>query len=107
MDDCQAGGYPAPEWQELGPALRVVFRPHPAAATEAADVPVNVPVNDRQRWFLAQLNKGNPVKAQEIAERFQVTERTAKRDIADLRAKNLVEFIGAPKMGRYRLRQEP
>jgi predicted HTH transcriptional regulator len=28
-EDCRAGGYPAPEWEERGPALRVIFRPHP------------------------------------------------------------------------------
>ena len=47
-EDCRAGGYPAPEWEERGPALRVVFRPHPevaAAADETIDVSVNVPIN--------------------------------------------------------------
>lgn len=104
VEDCQTGGYPVPEWEELGPALRVVFRPHPAA-TEEADVlindPANVPINDRQRWFLYQLNQGTPVKAREIAEHFQVAEKTAKRDIADLQSKQLVEFVGARKTGNY------
>jgi ATP-dependent DNA helicase RecG len=107
LEDCRAGGYTAPEWQELGPALRVVFQPHPAAAAETADVPVNVPVNDRQRWFLEQLSRGNPVKARDIAAKFQVADKTAKRDIADLQAKQLVEFVGAPKTGSYRLREQP
>jgi len=107
LEDCRAGGYPAPEWQELGPALRVVFRPHSAAAAETADVPVNVPVNDRQRWFLEQLGRGDPVKARDIAARFQVADKTARRDIADLQAKQLVEFVGVPKTGGYRLREQP
>ena len=41
-EDCRAGGYPAPEWEERGPALRVVFRPHPEVAA-AADETVGVP----------------------------------------------------------------
>ena len=35
--DCERGGHPIPEWQELGVALRVVFRPHPQAGPLAID----------------------------------------------------------------------
>jgi ATP-dependent DNA helicase RecG len=111
MEDCRAGGYPEPEWQELGPALRVVFRPHAAAAAETTNVPINVPVNvpinDRQRWFLDQVSRGIPVGAREMAEYLQVSEKTARRDIADLRSKQLVEFVGARKTGGYRIREQP
>ena len=31
-EDCDRGGYPHPEWVELGSVLRVVFRPHPEVA---------------------------------------------------------------------------
>ena len=31
---CEEGGYPLPDWQELGWALRVIFRPHPEVAAE-------------------------------------------------------------------------
>ena len=102
-------------WQELGPALRVVFRPHPLAVagkldgTESDTVSdtVNGTVNERQRWFLAQLYRGNRVTWREIAQHFQVSQSTAKRDIAGLQAKGLVEFVGAPKTGSYRLREQP
>ncbi len=108
---CEEGGYPLPDWQELGWALRVIFRPHPEVAAEGdghsdvlVNVPVNVPVNERQRWFLEQLSRGKPLKAQDIASRFDVAEKTARRDIADLKARGLIEFVGAPKTGYYRLR---
>jgi len=111
LEDCRAGGYPEPEWEELGPALRVVFRPHPAAVADTDDGTindtVNGTVNDRQHWFLVQLNQGNHITWREIAEHFQVSERTAKRDIADLQSKQLIEFVGAPKTGSYRLRRQP
>jgi ATP-dependent DNA helicase RecG len=110
IEDCRAGGYPAPEWQELGPALRVVFWPHAAAADETANVPINVPVNvpinDRQRWFLDQVSKGIRVGAREIAAHFDVSEKTARRDIAYLQSKQLVEFVGARKTGSYRIREQ-
>ena len=106
MEDCRAGGYPVPEWEELGPALRVVFRPHAVVAAETANVPINVPINDRQRWFLDQISRGIPVKAREIAKHFQVAEKTARRDIADLQSKQLVEFVDARKTGGYRIREK-
>jgi len=103
---CRQGGYPEPEWQELASCVRVTFRPHP-------DVPVNVPVNvpvegaalnDRQQWFLEQLSLGRSVKAVDIEVQWGVSEKTAKRDIAALRKRDLIVFIGAPKTGRYQLK---
>ena len=121
---CAEGGYPPPAWQELGAALRVIFEPHPEAAEESDrnDVPVNEPVNDtdvpvnvpvdvpvnesfskRQRWLLEQISQGRRLKPGDIAIQFGVTEKTAKRDFADLKARGLIEFVGAPKTGTYRL----
>jgi hypothetical protein len=31
VDFCKTNGYPAPEWQEIGPTIRVVIHPHPEA----------------------------------------------------------------------------
>lgn len=109
MQACQAGGYPSPEWQERGPALRVIFQPHPDV-TGAGDVPVNVPVNDpindRQRWLLNQFGQGHHLKASDVAAHFSVSEKTAKRDIAALKAYNLIEFVGPPKTGFYRIKEQ-
>ena len=110
MKDCQAGGYPAPEWEELGPVLRVVFRPHALVSAETdnvlINVPINVSINDRQRWFLDQLGRGIPVKARDVAKHFSITEKTARRDIADLQSKRLVEFVGARKTESYHIREQ-
>lgn len=128
---CEEGGYPPPTWQELGSALRVIFQPHPEVANEASeqsdapdvsvnvpDVPVNVPVNvpdvpineavneaanERQRWLLIQLSEGQQLKPHDVTTHFGVSEKTAKRDIADLKARGLIEFVGARKTGFYRL----
>lgn len=63
----------------------------------------NDPLNERQRWFLSRLHSGKRVKAIDLAVHFDVAKRTAERDIADLTARYLVEFVGSPKVGRYRL----
>jgi DeoR/GlpR family transcriptional regulator of sugar metabolism len=65
------------------------------------DVPVNVPVNKRQQWFLEQLKQGFQCKPANIVVKWKVVEKTAKRDIRDLQTKRLVKFVGAPKTGGY------
>jgi len=104
-DSCTRAGYPVPEWQEVGPSLRVTIFPHPEAREQLIDVPVNVPVNvpvsERQAWFMAQLRNGQNCKAADLAAQWQITEKTAKRDIADLKKKGLINFVGAPKTGKY------
>jgi len=91
-------GRPAPDWEELGTAFRVIFHQHPAVLEHSrADVPVSVPANDRQRWFLEQ---------HEASNYCSISEKTAKRDIAGLKRKGLIEFVGAPKNGFYRIMEE-
>jgi|GEM_PF-195529 len=127
-EDCAGGGYSLPEWVELGAVMRVVFRPHPevVAANSPTDVPLNVPanvpdvpanvpanvplnvpanvpVNVRQRWFLEALATGQRPKPSDLAERFGVTIKTAKRDVAMLRDRSVVVFVGATKNGYYAL----
>ena len=89
--------------------FRVVFYPHcETVENESVDVPVNVPanvpVNDRQKWFLKQTGKGIRISGSDLAKYWNISKKTAKRDIADLKQKGLIEFLGAPKNGYYRLR---
>jgi len=88
----------------------VIFRPHPEVRTDdAVNVGVNVGVNDaelneRQQWFIQQLAAGRDVRSEDLKRYWEVTVRTAERDIAELRHKDLIEFVGAPKTGRYQLK---
>ena len=109
---CCSGGYPDPDWEELGTAFRVIFHPHPAVlehpradvpASVPGSVPVSVPVSDRQKWFLEQLAASKQIRASDLAVYWSISEKSAKRDIADLKRKGLVEFVGAPKYGFYRI----
>ena len=114
-EDCRAGSYPAPEWEERGPALRVVFRPHPevaAAADETVGVPgfetaneiVNETINVRQRWFMEQLAAGKRTRWTDLAVHWNVSRATAMRDIASLHQQESIEYVGAPKNGFYRIK---
>jgi ATP-dependent DNA helicase RecG len=114
-EDCRVGGYPAPEWEERGPALRVVFRPHPevaAAADETVGVSsretvneiVSETINVRQRWFMEQLAAGNRTRWTDLAVHWSVSRATAMRDIASLHQQESIEYVGAPKNGFYRIK---
>ena len=86
VHSCRSGGYPEPEWIELGSVMRVVFHPHPEASEEQTG---NVPVNQRQQWFIKQIQRDAKVSAKDIAEHWKVSEKTAKRDITDLKQKSV------------------
>jgi hypothetical protein len=56
----------------------------------------------RQSWFLEALRAGRDVGATELAERWSISETTARRDVSILKAKGLIEFAGSRRSGRYR-----
>jgi hypothetical protein len=96
---------PIPEWFEIGPVLRVTFVPPPLTETPVAQSEVDgVPVNKRQQWFLYQLKQGIRCRPADIAAKWDVVEKTAKRDINYLQKKNLIDFIGPLKTGTYQLK---
>ena len=70
------------------------------------NVRVNVRVNPRQEWFLEQLSKGLRVTANDLAKRWEVSEKTARRDMAELRKVGVLEFVGSPKTGAYVIKQQ-
>jgi hypothetical protein len=59
-------------------------------------------LNARQLWFLQQLTVGRSVRAMDLRRQWAVSEKTAKRDIAVLKSKGLIEFVGSFKTGNYR-----
>ena len=49
---------------------------------------------------------GKRVKAADFARHWNVALKTAKRDIAALKEQGIIEFVGLPKTGIYRLMQD-
>ena len=70
--------------------------------------PINVPIklNMRQKWFLLQLQTGHKRSADHIASQFNISLKTAKRDIADLKEKGKIRFRGSKKTGYYVLAEK-
>jgi prophage DNA circulation protein len=67
---------------------------------------VNETVNARQQWFIAQIIAGRQPGWADLVKQWQVSRATAMRDIAGLKARGLIEFVGAPKTGFYRLTKQ-
>jgi hypothetical protein len=58
-------------------------------------------INQRQVWFLQQLQRGREVRAADLERVHAVSKKTAKRDIASLRHFNIIRYVGSPSRGRY------
>lgn len=61
------------------------------------NVPKNVPKKVRQAMILDILRKDGSVSLNEIAARFDVSEKTVKRDILELKDKGLIQKVGKTK----------
>ncbi|MEM6780771.1 MAG: HTH domain-containing protein [Pseudomonadota bacterium] len=66
---------------------------------------LNVPLklNKRQKWFLLKLKMEHGISAKDITRQFNISPRTAKRDIADLKEKGRIRYCGARKNGYYEI----
>lgn len=69
------------------------------------NVPLNVPIklNRRQKWFLMVLKSGKKIGAEDLAQQCQVSIKTARRDISDLKKAGRIRFAGSKKTGRYEI----
>jgi hypothetical protein len=62
-------------------------------------------LNPRQRWYREALAAGRAVRAGDLQRRWDVSEKTARRDLAALKERGMIEFVGPHRTGRYRLRR--
>jgi DNA-binding response OmpR family regulator len=60
-------------------------------------------LNERQQWVLRELQRGTRVQRAMLEQKFEVADKTAKRDLADLTARGAVEFVRVGRDGYYRL----
>lgn len=64
--------------------------------------PIMEVMNQRQRWFFERVASGIHSTANDITIHWEVSPKTARRDIAGLRSANLLQFSGARRNGRYK-----
>lgn len=69
---------------------------------DTIDDPEPAELNERQRWFLARVEAGDRCSANEIVSAWQVSLKSARRDIAGLKAQRLIQYVGSRRKGRYK-----
>ena len=79
----------------------------PVNTGAASSDPVNSgsrdPVNQRGELILAELRKGNRLRAPALAERLGWSQSIVKRELEALKAQGRIMFVGASKTGYYQL----
>lgn len=58
-------------------------------------------LNERQQWVLRELQLGTGVQRTMLEEKFDVSDKTAKRDLAELASRGAVEFVRVGRGGYY------
>ena len=81
---------------------------HEAGGISVENDPENVTINvtirslnKRQRWFLDKVRHRITPTIEEFVDRWNMTKRTARRDISELLHRNLIKRVGSKKNGRY------
>lgn len=69
--------------------------------SDPATDPMMADLNERQRWFVERVARGIRCHSRDITVHWDVSQKTAKRDIAALRLAGLVQFVGARRNGYY------
>lgn len=96
---CHSGGYQNPNWEELGTAIRVIFKPHVAAQekVESFSPQGASELTLRQQKILNFLHNKEPLSAKKIHKglREQVSERSLRSDLLELKASGLLKMQGS------------
>jgi hypothetical protein len=66
----------------------------------------NYEAQQRRAWILQQLAQGVPLKAADVREQFDCSQKTAERDLTALRNEGRIEYEGTRRTGYYRLATE-
>jgi len=80
------------------------------AVTSPGDVTASdgyVTLTDRQHWILDRLRDGEELTRAMVEKHFRIGLRQAKRELAGLSTRGLIEFKRRPRPGHYALRQKP
>lgn len=97
IEACQTGGYQTPTWEELGTAMRVIFKPH-LAAREKTREPTYQETKEltlRQQKILDFLQNKEPLSAKKIQNGFKetISERSIRQDLLELKAHGLLKMM--------------
>jgi len=67
------------------------------------NVPLNVPLNERQKKIINDIRTNKYIIQTELAEKYNVNEKTIKRDLLYLQENKVIKRIGSKKTGYWQL----
>jgi len=59
---------------------------------------------ERRDWILQRLEESHELQAPAVAKHFNCSVKTVHRDLRVLKDDGIIEFVGAPRTGYYRLK---
>lgn len=65
------------------------------------------PLNPRQEWVLSELRSGVKLTRAQLEIEHRISSKTAKRDLGELAARGLIQFINRPTPGHYAVALKP
>ena len=71
---------------------------------DVLDVPDDA-AGTRRVWILQRLTAEYQLQAPDVAGQFKCSVKTAQRDLQALKEARIIEFVGAPRTGHYRLKK--
>lgn len=107
---CESEGYATPEWKELGTAIRVLLRPHPATRYESETIlsSEKKELTQRQRTILTILSENKMMTAKEIHSQLAepISLRMLRTDLGELKSMGLIQTMGRGPSTSWALIQE-
>jgi ATP-dependent DNA helicase RecG len=104
---CEAGGYPEPEWQELGTCTRVIFRSHPEVRADGGEIekaPVKMLVKTLVKTpdrILETLKEHPNLTLAEVADMIGKSVSAVERASVKLVKAGKLRYVGPQKGGRW------
>lgn len=101
ISDCKSYGFPEPDWISENKSTKLIF---PGITHQISSEGVNEGVKNELMTILNLLSNKPLQKAHEIAEQLNKGVSTVERYLRILKDNGLIEFVGAPKTGGYKLK---
>lgn len=103
---CNQGRYPMPTWTELSSAIKVSLPSHFEVSGGMERSPViKSTLTSRQEEIVALFNEGESMTTKEMFVRLEknISERTLRADLAELKAKGIMKMVGSGPNTEWRL----
>lgn len=96
---CESGDYQTPHWEEIGTAIRVIFKPHLATQERIETLPDQgkKDLTLRQQKILDFLHNKESLSAKKIHKglKAKITERSLRNDLLELKAQGRLKMMGS------------